>query len=90
MQKVNSHTKANVVLGASYRPPNNDTDYQKRLCEEIESVIEQINTSPIWIGGDLNLPDIDWDTLSIKGNQNASTINRRFLDMDTLDIFLTN
>ena len=34
----------------------------------------------MWVGGDLNLPDIDWKTQSIVGNSNSVFINQRFLD----------
>ena len=34
----------------------------------------------LWIGGDFNLPDIDWKTQRITGHQYPMTINNMFLD----------
>lgn len=47
--------------------------------------IPRINHSKIserafWVGGDLNLPDINWTTLSIEGNSNPVLVNQKFLD----------
>ena len=33
-----------------------------------------------WLRCDLNLPDISWDTRTVKGNQNSAQINNRFFD----------
>ena len=33
------------------------------------------------IGGDFNLPDINWVDLTITGNQNPTRVNRSFLDI---------
>jgi hypothetical protein len=34
----------------------------------------------IWIGGDANLPDIEWDTTSIKGNRYTIPINNTIIN----------
>ncbi|XP_071476520.1 uncharacterized protein [Diadema antillarum] len=35
----------------------------------------------LWIGGDFNLPDINWEDLSVSGHSNPVPLNNRFLDM---------
>ncbi|VDI27106.1 Hypothetical predicted protein [Mytilus galloprovincialis] len=52
-----------------------------QLCETIEHVHQSNKNSVLWIGGDLNLPDINWNSTSIKGNKVNSCISKRLLDM---------
>jgi len=42
----------------------------------------------IWIGRDLNLPDIDWSLNTIKGHQYPTYINERFLDFQDDSCFV--
>ena len=48
-----------------YRPPNRDYEYLESLCLLIHDVVSKNPKSAIWIGGDLNLPNIDWATNSV-------------------------
>ena len=54
-----------VTIGAFYRSPQfGDTyDYMKELRESINK-IKRTNSEQIWLAGDFNLPDIDWDLLN--------------------------
>ena len=36
---------------------------------------------PIWIGGDFDFLDIDWDVKSIKNYQYLKQLNKRFIDL---------
>ena len=70
----------NLIVSSLYRPPsatseNKMTDFMKTL--DTNSPKEN---NIIWIIGDLNLPDIDWETNSIQGNSYPRTVNRQFLD----------
>ena len=53
-----------VTIGAFYRSPRfGDTyDYMNELRESINK-IKRTNNEHIWLAGDFNLPDIDWDLL---------------------------
>ena len=53
-----------VTIGAFYRSPQfGDTyDYMNELRESINK-IKRTNNEHIWLAGDFNLPDIDWDLL---------------------------
>ena len=42
-------------------------------------MVEKHRRQPIWIAGDLNLPDIDWEGLTISGHQYLKAINQTFL-----------
>ena len=68
-----------MIVCALYRPPNSSIDYMADLCNCIVRVVTQHRNCPVWIGGDINLPDIDWNTNSISGNSTAMAINNLFL-----------
>ena len=54
------------------------------MCSQIEQIVNANKNSVIYIGGDLNLPDIDWKTNSISGSQYSKAINQRYLDLINL------
>ena len=70
-----------LIIGSLYRPPSSGPDYMNDLCQTLEDLYRENKNATLWIGGDLNLPDIRWQTASVEGNQVASYINTRFLDM---------
>ncbi|CAG2226323.1 unnamed protein product [Mytilus edulis] len=51
------------------------------MSNTAEEIFKENNSSILWLGGDLNLPDIDWKSNSVCGNQYSSQINNRFVDM---------
>jgi hypothetical protein len=36
--------------------------------------------APQWVGGDLNLPDVNWSSITIVVNTNTRDINQQFID----------
>ena len=78
--KVECQGRRPVILAAAYRPPSSTLQYAKSLCDDIKALVQKYSSNAIWIGGDFNLPDIDWDTLSTKSNQYLKEINTYFLD----------
>jgi len=48
-----------IIICAVYRPPTSDLDYPDEMCLILENISHSYLTATIWIGGDLNLPDID-------------------------------
>ena len=50
------------------------------LCTTMELIGQRFKNAVIWLGGDLNLPDISWDSNTVNGNQNSAQINNRFLN----------
>ena len=54
------HGKA-VIISAAYIPPNRtDGEYIEQLVKDITTVRSQYQSSYFILGGDFNLPDIDW------------------------------
>ena len=79
--KISVHgLKAPLIVGSLYRPPSSDIAYMDSLCEEISSQVNRYRSPIIWLGGDLNLPDIEWSSESVIGNRNPNNINYRFLE----------
>ena len=93
--QINEHSEAEIIfasietkdssspliVGAAYRPPSEKSlDYSDNLFRPISSIMKKYHSSPIWIGGDFNLPDINWDMLNITGYQYPQQMNKSYLD----------
>ncbi|XP_071123237.1 uncharacterized protein [Mytilus edulis] len=79
--KIKIGTKQYIIT-SFYRPPNKtDNKYAERAITEIHNLRNNNKRSIFLLGGDFNLPDIDWGKNEIKGNQLPQTINRAFLQM---------
>ncbi|CAC5360010.1 unnamed protein product [Mytilus coruscus] len=79
--KIKIGTKQYIIT-SFYRPPNKtDNKYVERTITEIHNLRNNNKRSIFPLGGDFNLPDIDWGKNKIKGNQLPQTINRAFLQM---------
>jgi exonuclease III len=74
------YLKKPLIVGSLYRPPGNNQKYAEDLCRTISSLSALYRDSTIWIGGDANLPDIEWDTTSIKGNRYTIPINNTIIN----------
>ena len=70
-----------VILAALYRPTINDLAQMEDLCDAIWNLVQRHSESPIWIAGDINLPDIDWSTLSVSSHQYAIALNETYLQL---------
>ena len=68
-----------IVLGV-YRLTNNNKAYAPSLCDTIQTIAGQFPNSPLWVTGDLNLPDIDWLTDTIVSHQYRNEIHNTFLE----------
>ena len=57
----------------------NDCEYSVHLASAVEKLAKDHPKDVIWIGGDANLPDIDWSTNTICGNNYKKEINENLL-----------
>lgn len=69
-----------LIVGSLYRPPKSDLQYTELLCSTVSKLSIDKPSSALWVGGDMNLPDISWESLSIDGRQYSKAINQSFLD----------
>ena len=79
--KISLHNNKSLIVGSIYRPPNSDINYVEKIKSTVDNVLRKNRTSVVWIGGDINLPDICWKTQSIIGHQNTLRINSTVLDL---------
>ena len=69
-----------LIVCSIYRPPNNDISYLQCLCSDLENLVNEHPDVPIWIAGDLNLPNINWVNNSAEGNSYPLSLCNIFLD----------
>ena len=86
--KIPQVGKNPILVGCSYRPCNASLDYAKQVCQEIAELKSQLKNSIFLLGGDFNLPDINWSDDTIDGNRYLKAINTTYLDT-LLDLGLT-
>ena len=73
-----SHKSGSVVVGSFYRPPSTSVDYLEQLELSMNNIkkLSGIDGKYVLLGGDFNLPDIDWEEGSVKSNpQYTAAIN---------------
>ena len=78
--KVECQGRRPVIIAAAYRPPDSSLQYMKDLCDDIKHLEAKHPNHAIWIGGDFNLPDIDWDQAEVVSSQYLQDISRSLLD----------
>ena len=77
--KISRKRKSPILIGSLYRPPKSDLEYIQQMRQGAESMITRNKNAILWIGGDLNLPDIDWNSCVIQSHQYTKEINEEFL-----------
>ena len=73
--KVETYQKP-VIFASCYRPPKNTNN--ELLFTEIKRLASMHRKNSMWIGGDCNLLDIDWEVKSINNYQYPKQLNERF------------
>ena len=79
-----SHKSGSVVVGSFYRPPSTSVDYLEQLELSMNNIkqLSGINGKYVLLGGDFNLPDIDWEEGSVKPNPRyTAAINWKMIDI---------
>jgi len=73
--EVNLQNNNNLIVCSAYHPPSSHVQYLSQLCSYLESMISNHPNSPIWLSGDINLPDNYVD-----GHQYSLDLNNTFLE----------
>ena len=69
-----------LSVASVYRPPSSDIDNMNMICESITEIQNKHRNDILWIGGDINLPDIDWLTSAVTGWQHTIDMNNKFIE----------
>ena len=69
--------KKPIIVCSLFRPTDNNLDYSQELCSVLYS---RFRDHILWIGGDANLPDIDWKTDTVTRHNYTASINQLFSD----------
>ena len=76
------HNQRSIILCAFYRPP---ALQDMTLTEKIRNDFVHLKTlakhNSLWIAGDFNLPDINWNKMTIEGSTYPNHINKSFVDI---------
>ena len=57
------------------------TEYVNELVDDITTARSMYQSSYFLLGGDFNLPHIDWETSSVNGHQIPRRVNEEFINM---------
>ena len=71
-------------MGSFYRPPSTSVDYLEQLELSMNNMKKHsgIDGKYVLLGGDFNLPDIDWEEGSVESNpQYTAAINWKMIDI---------
>ncbi|KAK3098493.1 hypothetical protein FSP39_020057 [Pinctada imbricata] len=80
--KIDLPRQRSMIVTAFYRPPNRTDDlYIQSTVREITELMNQHKSSVFVIGGDFNLPDIQWPNRLITGHSYPSHVNNQFINM---------
>ena len=61
--------KKPVIVCSFYRPTDNKSEYSQELCNIVKDIHSRFRDHVLWLGGDANLPDIDWKSDTINGHR---------------------
>ena len=79
---INISPRKKITVVGFYRPPNRqEPQYLHSITEEINTLRTSRKSDIFLLGGDFNLPDIDWHNNNISGTQNNHNTNETFLHM---------
>ena len=78
--KISLAPKPPLIIGVVYRKPDNDLISSTQISDVIKKLSDDYKRSVIWIGGDFNLPDINWKNNSIEKTHYPRDLNNIFVD----------
>jgi len=65
-----------------YRPPDKSVPYLQEVCQTLDNIICDNPDDVIWLAGDINLPNIEWASSSIKNSSYPIPLcEEEFLDL---------
>ncbi|XP_066931168.1 uncharacterized protein [Clytia hemisphaerica] len=69
-----------IIISSCYRSPNSSIQENNDLVQSINNLSKKFKSNPQFIGGDFNLPDVDWESYTITGSQYPRALNEQYLE----------
>jgi len=69
-----------LIVCLVYHLPSSDEFYLRSLYQQLTNIRHSFPNAALWIGANINLPDIDWSDGSIIGHCNSLDLSNTFLD----------
>ena len=79
--KIDLSRNGRLIILTAYRPPNSDREYMHNLCQFIEEIHNKYIDDVMWITGDFNLSNIDWNLNSVTSNTYPLDICNMLIDV---------
>ena len=80
--KLHLNRVKSIIISSFYRPPNATQDtYSQAAADELSKLRTDHPKSDFWVGGDFNLPDIDWSSLTVTSTQYPHSMSEMYLDI---------
>ena len=70
-----------MYIGSFYRPPNSNIETLKELEKSIINLPKNSDNQHIVLGGDFNLPDINWNDACVTRGSKRAVIHQQLLDI---------
>ena len=78
--RVDQYESQPLIICSLYCSLNNDLIYMKALCDTLADIADNYPDSPIWIAGDINLPNVKWERNCISGNAYTAALCNLFIN----------
>ena len=80
--KVRINRSRSIIIAAFYRPPNEvSPEHAQGVIDELTRLRQEYGKCEFWVGGDFNLPDIDWPALATTSNQYPAAMSNIYLSL---------
>ena len=71
---------SSYIIGCHYRPPSQPLPYSESFAHSLYDLHSRFPNSHFIVGGDFNLPHIDWESFSVLPNNPHKQISQALLD----------
>ena len=79
--EIQARSSKNIIIGSFYRPQHTDVSYLNKLHTSLFHISQK--NAHVWLGGDFNLPSIDWvNTTYIRGGR-YKTESERMIEISS-------
>jgi len=79
--QLTSDVHESFIICVFYQPPNRSLECITNLYNYFKTIMDHYPHSPIWIAGDLNLPNIDWEINHINGSAYPSNLCETIIEL---------